>query len=400
GAAANGFFGGGLDRINIGLGGRDLLVAGIGTVEVRDELSGVLLAGPVSLPAGFSIVRSRKYFIERFSVRTIGDVNFDSLDDFAVGSPGTDQVLILDGNPATFGTTLAMINSPAAGTLFGYSIAPMGDLNSDGAAEFLIGAPRDSLNQGMVYLYDGATFTVIAQVAGNGANEFFGFEMDGNFDLNADGITDAIIGAPGDTATATAGYAQTLSGITLAPLYGATTTPAAPPGLAGPVYGTNVAGLGDLNGDGFPEYAVGLPQDTAAVGGTGHNFVYLGGPLASITPIGNGCSSDGTPPPILALGGSAALGGTLSPAVIDPFHPGTTGAWFLGTPGATPPCFDLTGAVTLSGFTLVGGVAFPPPIPVPVSPALLGARFRFQAAVVVPGGFNVSNSFEVVVGLQ
>ncbi|MEM7355064.1 MAG: hypothetical protein AAF657_29920, partial [Acidobacteriota bacterium] len=47
GAAANGFFGGGLDRINIGLGGRDLLVAGIGTVEVRDELSGVLLAGPV-----------------------------------------------------------------------------------------------------------------------------------------------------------------------------------------------------------------------------------------------------------------------------------------------------------------------------------------------------------------
>ncbi len=400
GAAGSSFFGGGLDRINIGLGGRDLLVASIGSVEVRDELSGALLAGPVNLPAGFSIVRSLKYFTERFSVRTIGDVNFDLLDDFAVGSAGSDQVLILDGNPATFGATIATINSPVANSLFGYAIAPMGDLTGDGAAEFLIGAPGDSGNQGMVYLFDGATFTVLGQFSGNNPNEFFGFSADGNFDLNADGTTDAIVGAPGDVFTAVGGYAQTLSGIALSPLYGATTTPAAPPGLAGPVYGTNVAGVGDLNGDSFPDYAVGLPQDSAAVGGTGHNFVYVGGPLASVTAIGNGCSSDGTPPPTLILGGSPAIGSSITPVVIDTFHPTTAGALFIGTPGTLPPCFDLTNAVTAANFNLAGGIAFLPPIPVPASPALLGAVFRFQAAVLVPGGFNVSNSFEVVVGLQ
>jgi len=403
GSVPNGWFGGGLDRINIGLGGRDLLVAGIGTVEVRDELTGAPLVGPVNLPGSFSIVRSLKYFTERFSIRTLGDVNFDTLDDFAVGSAGSDQVLILDGNPLFFGTTIAVINSPVPGTLFGYSIAPMGDLNGDNAVEFLIGAPGDNGNQGTVYLYDGATFSVLAQFSGNNPNEYFGFSVDGNFDLNQDLVTDAIVGAPGDVFAGVAGYAQTLTvtgGTGLAPLYGATPTPAAPPGLSGPGYGTNVAGFGDLNGDGWPEYSVSLPQDSAVAGGTGHNFVYVGGPLATTKAIGPGCSSDGTPQPLLILSGVPFIGGTLNPAVIDTFHPTASGAFFLGTPGTTPPCFDMVGATTLSNFVLAGGVAFLPPVAIPPGPGLLGSRFRFQAAVLVPGGFNVSNSFEILIGLR
>ncbi len=402
GTVANGWFGGGLDRLDIGLGGQDLLVAGIGTVEVRDEATGALLVGPVNLPAGISIIRSLKYFTERFSIRTIGDISGNALPDFAVGSPGSDQVVIMEGGTApTFGRVIAIINGPVAGGLFGYSIAPMGDLNGDGLPEFLVGAPGENGNQGTVYLYDGLTLGVISQVSGNNPNEYFGYSVDGNFDLDADGTTDAIVGAPGDVFAPVAGYAQTLSGTALTPLYGATTTPAAPPGLSGPVYGTNVAGLGDLNGDGWPEYSVSLPLDFAAAGGTGQNFVYVGGPLASITAIGPGCVSDGTPPPLLILGGSGAIGTSLSPVVIDTFHPTAAGALFLGAPGTTPPCFDMTAPiVTASSFTLAGGIAFLPTISVPASPALFGARFRFQAAVLVPGGFNVSNSFEVVIGLQ
>jgi len=406
GSLANGFFGGALDRIDIGLGGRDLLVAGIGTVEVRDDLTGGLLRGPITLPPTVSVVRSLKYFTERFSVRTIGDVNADTFEDFAVGNPSGDQVLVMSGNPFAFGATLATINAPVAGSLFGYSTAPMGDLDGDGRAEFLIGAPGENGNRGTVYLYDGATFAAISQFSGVNPNEFFGYSVDGGFDLDADGVANAIAGAPGDVFAGVAGYARTFTGLApsgiraLTPFYLPTATPAPPPGLSGPVYGTNVAGLGDLNGDSFSEYAVGLPQDSAAAGGTGHNFVYAGGPLAATIAIGPGCSFDGTPPPGLFLLGAPFIGGTITPVVIDTFHPTTAGALFLGTAGTTPPCFDLVGATTVSNFVLAGGIAFLPPVPVPLNPGLLGARFRFQAAVLVPGGFNVSNSLEVLIGLQ
>lgn len=109
-----GWFGAGLDSINIGAGTQELLVASMGGVEVRSSLTGALLLGPIAFPPNFTPVRSLQNFPERFSIRTIGDVNLDGIDDFAVGNAIADQVLILDGSPLFFGTTIAIVNRRVA----------------------------------------------------------------------------------------------------------------------------------------------------------------------------------------------------------------------------------------------------------------------------------------------
>jgi hypothetical protein len=394
-ATGGGFYGAALDTIDVGFG-PDILVGGIGVAEVRDDLTGALLAGPVTLPG--NPVRSLKSFTERFSISTVGDVTGDGRDDFAVGDSGTDTVFVLDGNPAAFGNLLGTV-SGVPGSRFGYSVAGAGDLDGDGLADFLVGAPADNGNTGTVFLVSGATLGPIAQVVGIGPNQFFGYSVDGNFDLDGDGSPESIVGAPGDVFAGVAGRARTFTGI-LTPFYNPTLTPAAPAGLSGPLYGANVAGLGDLDGNGFSEYAVSLPLDRTVAAGTGHTFVYAGGPIGRTIPIGAGCGT--APLPTLILGGTFFIGGAVTPIVIDPSNPNAPGAVFVGAPGFTAPCFDfLAGATPLSFVLDASGFVVLAPVGIPLNPGLIGSRVRFQAAVLpASGGFNVSNSLELLVGLR
>ncbi|MGH9223199.1 MAG: AAA family ATPase [Acidimicrobiales bacterium] len=83
----------------------------------------------------------------------------------------------------------------------------------------------------------------------------FGAAVDGIGDMNGDGVSDAVIGAP------VAGRAFLIPGTTRAvvrPLVD-------PDGLTGTLFGMAVAGVGDVNGDRVEDVAVGAPSDAMAI---------------------------------------------------------------------------------------------------------------------------------------
>jgi uncharacterized repeat protein (TIGR01451 family) len=96
---------------------------------------------------------------------------------------------------------------PAADAHFGLSVAGTGDVNADGAADFAVGAP----GQGLVYIISGSTTAVLHSIgdpdnlagtqcepsAADPSPCAFGFAVGRVGDVDGDGIEDVAVGAPG-----------------------------------------------------------------------------------------------------------------------------------------------------------------------------------------------------------
>ena len=94
-------------------------------------------------------------------VKTIGDINGDGLPDFAITAPIADQVYVVYGKRTfpkvvNLSSTLpyGFVIKGKQGSGFGTSIAAPGDVNRDGKADLVIGAPFDG-NGGRIYVLKG-----------------------------------------------------------------------------------------------------------------------------------------------------------------------------------------------------------------------------------------------------
>ncbi|MFV9503838.1 MAG: hypothetical protein AB4911_04650 [Oscillochloridaceae bacterium umkhey_bin13] len=147
-----------------------------------------------------------------FSVSGAGDVNGDGLADLLIGAPyaganGTAYLIFGRTDwttPPTLATADVTFTGPAAGDLAGWAVSIVGDVNSDGYADILIGAPNVNGFEGAAYVILGrvdwsspptlaepdATFTGVA--AGGG----LGTAVSGAGDVNGDGFADLLIAAP------------------------------------------------------------------------------------------------------------------------------------------------------------------------------------------------------------
>ncbi|MFZ1320723.1 MAG: FG-GAP-like repeat-containing protein [Ignavibacteria bacterium] len=217
-----------------------------------------------------------------FSVSSAGDVNGDGFDDVIVSMQGfstyTGRAYIYYGGADMNTTADVTLTGQAANDYFGYSVSDAGDVNGDGFADVIIGAPFNSLDIGKAYIYyGGSSMNSVVDVTLNAglASSYFGFSVSSAGDFNGDGYSDVITGAYG--------Y-NTSQGRVFIYLGGSSMNNIADMALTGIAiydnFGVSVSSAGDFNGDGYSDFIVGSYGYSNS---TGRVYLYLGGAVINST---------------------------------------------------------------------------------------------------------------------
>ena len=232
-----------------------------------------------------------------YAVATAGDVNNDGYDDVIVGAPRYDgaqmdegAAFVYHGGPEGLAATPARIVHPdhQADARFGIAVSTAGDVNGDGYADVVItanGYDAEQTNEGAAFVYYGGPSGLAAEPAWTAhptdqAYANFGRSASTAGDVNRDGYSDVVIGAPwyDDSQTnegdegATFVYYGSTTGLSLDPDWTAT----GDRGWA--QFGTSVSSAGDVDNDGYSDIIVGAYRYTGDYWREGAAFVYHGGP--------------------------------------------------------------------------------------------------------------------------
>jgi len=195
------------------------------------------------------------------------DLNGDGYADLAVSTDNTHIVYVYLGGPGDTALTAdpVVLRGPQ-GSRFGRNFAAAGDVNGDGFGDLVTGA--DGSNAAYVYL-GRADLTSLgeAPIVLNGpvGSAGFGGAVGGTEDVNRDGYADVVVGAPASTSA----YVY-LGGAGETALRAAPIVLRGAGGMTG--YGAAVGGLGDVNDDGYADLGVGANMSARAtvyLGGAG-----------------------------------------------------------------------------------------------------------------------------------
>lgn len=216
------------------------------------------------------------------AVAGVGDVGGDSTPDVLVGAPGekdTGRAYIIDGSD---GTILRTFSSPVPsnGGSFGNAVAAPGDLGGDSSIDFLIGAEGEPGggpgNAGRVYVIDGADGSELQRIRSLDPQTggFFGGSISVLQDVVGDATVDFLVGAAGEDTdddgdpSDDQGRAYIVDGAD-----GTVVDMLESPNVSNTgTFGASVAGLGDLDGNGIPEIAIGASGE---VGGAGQAYTFV-----------------------------------------------------------------------------------------------------------------------------
>lgn len=218
------------------------------------------------------------------SIAFIGDVDFDGIDDFVAAADGKAYLIYGAANDDIFAGDLNSITTQTSGNFVGAAIeapcsiqvvASAGDFNLDGHDDMALACPADNDSTGTVFVVfggDGFPETNIIslesdmmlgvdyiQLQGGSNGDGFGSSLS-TLDFNNDGYADVVIGAPQSSCAyvyygmaSTALSASIVDATTFGPTEGFRLTHDQSD------LGSSVAGIGDINDDGYDDVAVGAP---------------------------------------------------------------------------------------------------------------------------------------------
>lgn len=245
----------------------------------------VVFCGPAATGTPDLVLRGQRageYFGN--AVTGIGDVNDDGYDDLAVAARGphirTGRVYVyFGGAPPDSIADVVMAETPEgsvwSGFAFGHAIARAGDVNDDGVDDLIVGWPSRNQDLGAACIYfGGANFDSVADVVlapTNGAGSCVGWSVAGLGDVNGDGIDDLAIGTQHSGGMIYPPQAYIYFG-------GEALLAQTPANIRAPSsdHASSVTGVEDMSGDGIRDVAVGWMEYGASTP-TGSMSLYFGG---------------------------------------------------------------------------------------------------------------------------
>jgi FG-GAP repeat protein len=213
------------------------------------------------------------------AARSAGDVNGDGFDDLLVGAPGASPAVEREGAAFLYLGSPAGLQSAPAWTArsdvrlaaFGAALGSAGDVNGDGFADVVVGAPNWAIwlgpdlyvDYGRIYVYHGSaaglSATPAREITPTQPGSNYGQSVGTAGDVDGDGFDDVIVGAFEWTVTvveqgAAFVYAGSASGLTAQPAW---TALGQGPGEV--LYlGWSVGTAGDIDADGYADVVVGM----------------------------------------------------------------------------------------------------------------------------------------------
>jgi serine/threonine protein kinase len=263
-----------------------------------------------------------------------GDVNGDGLPDFAASESGFFRGSDLLGRVAVFLGSAKGLPASASQSIegdtndsrFGNAVA-IADVNGDGYDDLIVGADSWHLHlrdQGAAFLYLGGPRGLRREpswrVEGGRVGMHFGYPVTNVGDVNGDHYTDVMVGAPYWSSRRETGGAAFLflggpAGLSARPAWKAAGR------KSSDFYGGVITGLGDVNGDGLADVAIGAPHADGRYEEEGRVEIYYGtraglmrqpawvatgfGTAARLGhSLSGGCDADGDGIPDLLVGSS------------------------------------------------------------------------------------------------
>lgn len=214
-----------------------------------------------------------------FSVASAGDVNGDGYADALVGAPDAENMngaayIYYGGNTMNSNIDVTLIGT-AVYDNFGFSVSSTGDVNGDGFADIIVG--EDTYADEAFIFFGGTSMDSDIDVTLNSEGDYdnFGFCVASAGDVNGDGYFDAIVGAHyKDTTVSDAGAAYIFyGGINMDGDHDISMTGEA----EDEYFGYSVASAKDINDDGYSDVIVGALNIDATTASAGSAYLFYGG---------------------------------------------------------------------------------------------------------------------------